>query len=159
MRNVITFTKVCLPYGWLGNMSPHPVTYKDIRYPTAEHLFQALRFSEDHIIQTEIIKHNSPMRAKMMCKPYLNECIIAPRSEKDIENMLMVLLLKIDTHLDLREKLANTNDDIIIEDVTKRPNESGLYWGAAWNGTEWHGTNMLGQCWMSIRSLITGAVK
>lgn len=154
MSNIVTFTKVSLPYGWLGNMSAHPVPYKEIVYPTAEHLFQALRFSEDHIIQTEIIKYNSPMKAKMMCKPYLPECIITPRSEKDIENMLMVLLLKIDTHLDLREQLLNTGDSIIIEDVTKRPNESGLYWGAAWNGTVWNGTNMLGQCWMNIRSLI-----
>lgn len=152
--NTITFTKVSLPYGWLSNMSPHPVVYKNIRYPTTEHLFQALRFPNDHIIQTEIIKHNSPMRAKMMCKPHLDECIITPRSEQDIENMMTVLLLKIDTHPDLREELLATGESLIIEDVSKRPNESGLYWGAAWNGVDWEGVNMLGQCWMEIRSLI-----
>lgn len=152
--NIITFTKVNLPYGWLGNMSPHPVIYRDIRYPTTEHLFQALRFPKDHFIQNEIVKYNSPIRAKMMCKPYLKDCIVTPRSDQDIENMMTVLLLKVDTHLDLREELLSTGESLIIEDVSKRPNKSGLYWGAAWNGVEWEGVNMLGQCWMEIRSLL-----
>ncbi len=35
----IAFTKVDLPYGWLGNMSPHIVKYQNQWYRTAESLF------------------------------------------------------------------------------------------------------------------------
>ena len=147
----ITFTKVKLPYGWLGNMSAHPVVWRGKTYPTTEHLFQALRFDENHPIIDEICSHNSPMRAKMAVKPYLNETIIEPRSLEDIENMIKVLNLKIDTHTDLRDALINTGDRTIIEDVSARPSESGLFWGAKRDGTGWTGYNILGECWMSIR--------
>jgi predicted NAD-dependent protein-ADP-ribosyltransferase YbiA (DUF1768 family) len=33
-------------YGWLGNMSPHPVKYEGKWWLTAEALFQALRFGK-----------------------------------------------------------------------------------------------------------------
>ena len=59
----------------------------------------------------------------------------------------------------------------IIEDVTSRPNESGLFWGAAQvdddvaiamerinmtvvreDGKNWYGQNVLGKIWMKIRA-------
>lgn len=52
--NVITFTKVALPYGWLGNMSPHPIVVAGKTWKTAESLFQALRFAEDDPVREEI---------------------------------------------------------------------------------------------------------
>jgi len=39
---MIAFKKVKDPYGWLGNMSPHPIG----EFRTAEHLFQATRFKD-----------------------------------------------------------------------------------------------------------------
>ena len=63
----ISFTKVALPYGWLGNMSPHPVTYNEEVWRTTEALFQALRFN-DPSIQKEIRDEKSPMGAKLKAK-------------------------------------------------------------------------------------------
>jgi hypothetical protein len=40
---IISFTKVDLPYGWLGNMAPYPLAYEDLTYWTTATLFQALR--------------------------------------------------------------------------------------------------------------------
>lgn len=154
MNDVITFTKVKLPYGWLGNMSPHPVTHNNILFPTTEHLFQALRFDPTHPIISEINKHNSPMRAKMMIKSVKDDMIVVPRSNEDIENMLKVLLLKIETHENLKEELLTTGDLEIIEDVTARPNDSGVFWGAALINGQWTGQNILGKCWMAIRTNI-----
>ena len=49
MGKDIAFTKVKLPYGWLGNMSPYPIKFGDDTYLTTEALFQALRFSDPEI--------------------------------------------------------------------------------------------------------------
>lgn len=152
--NYISFTKVSLPWGWLGNMSPHPVELNGVEYPTTEHLFQALRFDPSHPIINEICKHKSPIRAKMMVKPYRNEFVITPRSEQDIENMIGVLQLKIDTYPNLKYDLSSTGDSLIVEDVSGRPTESGLFWGAKRVGSEWIGNNTLGKCWMRIREWV-----
>ena len=61
---MIAFTKVDLPFGELGNMSPHRITYEGKRYKTAEALFQALRF-EDEEIREELRSLASPMAVKM----------------------------------------------------------------------------------------------
>lgn len=48
MEEVIAFTKVNLPYGWLSNMSPHPLDFGGT-WRTSEALFQSLRFSDNDI--------------------------------------------------------------------------------------------------------------
>ena len=64
---MIAFTKVALPFGDLGNMSPHRITYQGKRYKTAEALFQSLRF-QDEDIQDAIRTSPSPMTAKMIAQ-------------------------------------------------------------------------------------------
>ena len=59
--SVVTFTKVKLPNGWLGNMAPYPLEYEGVTYRTSEALFQALRFALGPI--REVI-----MGAKMVAK-------------------------------------------------------------------------------------------
>ena len=80
----IAFTKVALPYGWLGNMSPHPVFYDGKWWPTTEHLFQALRFDpkKDMRIIEEIRAKSSPMGAKMHSKRHKDKWVIARRGGK-----------------------------------------------------------------------------
>ena len=51
---VVTIRKVREPFGILGNMSRHPVTYNGLVWPHTEALFQALRFAEDDPIREEI---------------------------------------------------------------------------------------------------------
>lgn len=119
---MICFTKVKLPYGWLSNMSPHPVG----GYRTAEALFQSCRF-KDQKIRDAIAAEKSPMGAKMVAKKHAAQMDVVPRSEWDLKLMRMVLELKLDAHPDLKAALLATGDEEIIEDVTNRPNESGLY--------------------------------
>ena len=64
---VIEFTKVDLPYGWLGNMYASPISYEGKIWLTSEALFQALRF-EDEEIRELIRLEKSPMGAKMKAK-------------------------------------------------------------------------------------------
>jgi ribA/ribD-fused uncharacterized protein len=148
---VIAFRKVREPYGWLGNMSPYPIMYTGETWLTSEALFQALRF-DDTSIRREIREQKSPMAAKMVSKKYTDHFIVTPRSIIDLNNMRLVLSLKIEQHPELRKMLIATENAQIIEDCTARQNDSGLFWGAALIGGEWIGKNTLGELWMELRN-------
>ncbi len=66
----IAFTKVKLPYGWLGNMAPYPVKYDGKLWPTTEHLFQALRFDAPAIWE-KILAESNPFEANLIAKHYI----------------------------------------------------------------------------------------
>lgn len=165
----IAFTKVALPFGWLGNMSPHKVIvppellpkfiggqdWNPIEFRTAEAAFQALRFVEPIIdknldIFHAICREKSPMGAKMVAKKNAARMIVVPRSKEDVSNMLKVLTLKLEQHPKLKEELLET-DGPIIEDCSNRRNDSGLFWGAAKVEGEWIGHNNLGKLWVQLR--------
>lgn len=92
--SVISFTKVSLPNGWLGNMSRYPVMYDGHVYHTAEHLFQALRFPPGQY-RARIRDIKSPMAAKMYAKTVSAYMCITPRSDEDVQNMRVVLRHKL----------------------------------------------------------------
>jgi len=146
----ISFTKVNLPFGWLGNMSPYPIEYDGKTWRTSEALFQALRFGSEEI--REMIRaEKSPMGAKMKAKKYREHMNIKPLSEEDTKNMQMCIRLKLEQHPDLQDELASTQGNQIVEDVTSRPRGSGLFWGAMKTDSGWEGKNVLGKIWMEIR--------
>lgn len=148
----ITFTKVKLPYGWLGNMAPFPIVYEGKGWRTTEALFQALRF-EDEEIREAIREEKSPMGAKMMAKSLANRMTVQPQSLADLGLMKKVLLLKLEQHPHLLPQLLETNPREIIEDVTSRQRGSGLFWGAGRQPDgSWLGKNYLGKIWMVLRS-------
>jgi len=148
---VIGFTKVALPYGWLGNMSPFPLEFGGKQWRTSEALFQALRF-KDEGIQELIRQEKSPMGAKFVMKANKEHITTEPHSKKDVMNMKMCLKLKLQQHPNLVEELINTGDKIIIEDVTARGDKGGnLFWGAMLVDGEWVGENTLGKLWMDLR--------
>lgn len=148
---IISFTKVDLPYGWLGNMAPYPVAYEDLTYRTTEALFQALRF-DDPAIREQIRAEKSPMAAKMRAKKHAAARVVAPLGAQDLDNMRLVLALKLSFHPPLRRQLLDTGEAQIVEDCSKRPRGSGLFWGAALIAGAWKGDNMLGKLWMALRS-------
>ena len=47
---IIAFRRVKDAYGWLGNMSPYPITYMGNAWRTSEALFQALR-TDDYAVR------------------------------------------------------------------------------------------------------------
>lgn len=151
----ITFTKVSLPHGWLGNMSPYPIRYRGQEWRTAEALFQALRFASP-AIREEIRSQKSPMTAKMVAKQHGEKAMaFVPRSAPDLRLMRFVLTLKIKQHPDLRQRLVETAPLEIIEDVTNRADRPGAcFWGKAWKPEikTWVGENALGELWMDLRT-------
>ena len=150
--------------GWLGNMSPHKIMYEKACWLTAEALFQALRFpmgavnDEGENIREIIRAQTSPMAAKLKAKARAirGERNIIPMEDEDLKNMRMVLRLKFKRNCNpLERDLLATGDRLIVEDCSKRPRGSGLFWGAKRlpDGT-WEGTNMLGKLLMELRTEI-----
>lgn len=146
----IAFTKVRLPGGWMGNMSPHAVTADGREWRTCEALFQALRFPEGDV-RTSIWRAKSPMQAKIIAKGNLDKMVVRRYSQRDVRNMLQVLRLKIEQHPDLGTLLDQTGNALLVEDVTSRMGGSGLFWGAAKFEWGWEGRNWLGGLWMELR--------
>ena len=162
--SVIAFTKVASPYGWLGNMSPHPVVFRGVRYRTTEALFQCLRFPNDGRVQRGILGMKSPMGAKMHAKRHRTRLKVSICDAADLKRMALCLRLKCEQHPELRAMLVATGRADLIEDCTARPRDveidgknhaAGLpFWGARWNlrSREWDGVNALGKLWMELRS-------
>jgi len=151
-NGVIAFTKVKLPYGWLGNMSSYPVEYQGRNYRTTEALFQSLRFLnvKQYAIADEIIAQTSPMAAKMIAKKHRAKLKLSDKS--DLEWMRLCLHLKVAQHPELIPMLLETGDIPIVEDCTRRPRGSSFLWGAINRGSYWEGHNWLGKLWKEVRS-------
>ncbi len=147
---MILIKKVKEEFGWLGNMSPYSVEFEGKTYRTTEALFQALRFDDDEIIEA-IREQKSPMAAKMIAKKHRDRMVVTPLSTADLDNMRLVLRLKLEQHPRLRTALLATGTEEIVEDCTKRPRGSGLFWGAALRDGAWVGENWLGRLWMELR--------
>lgn len=149
-------------------MAPFPVSFGGREWRTAEALFQALRFCDrggpqvaldghlvtDHLdVVEKIWRQKSPMAAKMVTKKVRDRMVVEPFSRHDLDNMRLVLRLKVEQHPGLAALLDATGDVELIEDCSNRMGGSGLFWGAArmpWG--RWVGENHLGKLWMELRS-------
>ena len=158
--SVVRIGRTKAPFGWLGNMSAHPVVdQRGTQWHTAEALFQAMRYERESPFWYQILAERNPMRAKFASKKYKEHRVVVPQLAQDTDNMSLVLALKFDQHPWMRETLARTTG-YIAEDCTRRQRGSGLFWGAALKaGTDpllessWSGTNALGHILMSLRAI------
>lgn len=148
--SVVSFTKSRLPNGWMGNMSPFPVSYRGKEWRTAEALFQALRF-DDAGVREQIRAEKSPMGAKFVAKREAAKMVVEPTSHQDLSNMELVLRLKLEQNPLLKLQLLQTGESDIVEDVTSRQHGRNLFWGAAFDGSSWTGGNALGNMWVKLR--------
>jgi ribA/ribD-fused uncharacterized protein len=157
MNNLIPFTSVALPYGWMGNMAPYPLNFENRVWRTSEALFQAMRFENEEL--SELIRsQTSPMAAKMKAKSNRNQMILEPHSGEDLDNMRLVIDLKFGQHPTLAEMLIKTGNSYIYENVEKRKSKSGLFWGAIFdNENNMRGQNQLGLILMEKRAALMGA--
>ena len=161
LGSVVAIRRVRDPFGYLGNMSPHPVSCHGAggEFATAEALFQALRFPRGSQTREEIRMAHSPMVAKMHAKQNIVLMHVVPRSVQDLENMRFVLALKVARHAEVKNGLLSTCDRDIVEDCSAHQTESGLYWGAALRDREWFGLNTLGVLWMELRARLRAATQ
>lgn len=150
--DTIFIRRVRDPFGWMGNMSPHPVTTGGLTYRTTEALFQCMRLGLGSPLAEEVRAQRSPMSAKMIAKKHRARFIVAQQSPQDVENMRACVRLKADQHPELLRQLLGTGPRRIVEDCSRRPHGSGTFWGAARQDSgRWQGHNWLGEIWMALR--------
>jgi predicted NAD-dependent protein-ADP-ribosyltransferase YbiA (DUF1768 family) len=132
---MIAFSKTAEEWGWLGNMSAHPLRWEGRVWRTAEALFQALRFA-DEAVREAIRAKASPMAAKFVAKAHKEQMVVEPCSPQDVENMRRVLRLKL------------AGNAVIVEDCSRR---RASPWGARLVDGRWEGQNLLGLLWAELR--------
>ena len=150
MENYIGFRKVRDSYGWLGNMSAHPIEYKGKIWRTCECLFQCLRFEDEDIIEM-LRNKRSPMTVKMKSKKYKDRMVVEVMSGRDVDNMRLVVGLKYEQYEWIKEELRKLRGKVIYEDVSnRRGGKRKLFWGGKLEGGQFIGENVLGKIWMEL---------
>ena len=91
------------------------------------------------------------MAAKMKAKKFREQMVILPMSERDVENMKMVVKLKFDQNEVLKSKLILTGIHKIVENIGDRNGVRHLFWGMKKVNGEWIGENTMGKILMEIR--------
>lgn len=143
MAEVIRFYRVGEPYGLFSNLSPHPV-FIDRRWPTAEHSFQAQKFSDDEA-KDAIANTDSPAEAARLGRG-TRWSLRADWNDVRDDVMRIVVRAKVAQHRSVYEALMETGDAQIVEHTT-----NDHYWADGGDGS---GRNMLGRILMEIRAEI-----
>jgi len=144
-RPKIFFHYIDQLYFELSNSSPYAVHYDGKRYPTAEHLFQCMKFLP---YQPDIAEHIR------IYSQHSDDAILEAAEYVDFERrdwnlvkvakMEEVLYHKFTQHPSLQDMLASTRDIELIEDL---PEDS--FWGG---GRDGRGRNEMGKALMRIRA-------
>ena len=146
--NKDTITKFKGMFRFLSNFYSSPIRYQDFIYPTAEHLYQALK-TKDPDSRTKIRMLPTPGKAKRIGRK-----VILRENWEDVKDklMFMVIRLKFLQNSKLEEHLFNTGDDILIEGNYWHDN----YWGDCLCSKckNIKGRNQLGKTLMKVRKMI-----
>ena len=135
-------------YRFLSNFYKSPVSYQKETYPTAEHLFQALK-TKDEALKKQIRLASTPGEAKK-----IGQTIPLRKDWEEIKNKIMysVIQLKFLQNPELKKALFNTGKDILIE---------GNYWhDNTWGNCfclkckQIEGKNQLGKILMKVRKMM-----
>lgn len=151
-ENKIEFFAKDSPHFWLSNSANYPVVMDGVRYPTAEHLFQAQKFSEHRPdLAVKVRKTSNALDAIHIARAHAKDV----RSDwikggANVQAMRMVLLTKFTQYSELRIALLETGD---AEIVHASPNDA--FWGSAASANAiGRGRNMLGRTLMQTRELL-----
>jgi N-glycosidase YbiA len=141
----IYFYKVDQPYGCFSNFSPHPINCDGKIWLTVEHYYQAHKFynSCDQWLMEKIYQVPTPQEAAAIGR---NPDHKIRDDWEEVKSIIMEkgVLIKFQTHLDLKNILLATKEEFIIENSPK-----DYYWGCGKDGT---GRNELGRILMKIRA-------
>jgi ribA/ribD-fused uncharacterized protein len=135
------------PWYALSNFSSFAVEWNGHLWSTAEHAYQAAKFT-DPAIATLIREARSAHEAKKIGHDYGNQ----KRHdwyEVRLSIMEEILWKKVEQHPYVKERLLSTDDAELVEDS---PQDE--FWA---RGKYWKGQNQLGKLWMKIRAQLRTA--
>jgi N-glycosidase YbiA len=147
MNDPIFFTFTTDEFGWLSNLSPHPLIGPDGRqWPSGENLYQSEKYLQDSY--KEKIRQAKPREACLLGRNPPPGITLRPdwNNETKLKTMETCLRLKFSQHTDLKKMLVNTGDAKLIEHTSK-----DAFFGDGGDGT---GANHLGELLMILRDEI-----
>ncbi|KAH9942777.1 hypothetical protein B0H21DRAFT_696072 [Amylocystis lapponica] len=143
-RQRILFYHKYDPHYGFTNFSPHPVLYKNKRYPTAEHLFQSFKFQEHRPNLAEHIRTCSDWPSVAFSEAQRFQAEVRPDwKQVNVDKMDETLRCKFVQHANLRRELLATGDAELVEDSAK-----DVFWGIGADGS---GRNELGKALERLR--------
>jgi len=128
------------------NFASFQVVWRDIRWPTSEHAYQASHFFDTAPELAEQIRNASSAHdAYRLAKANADK---APENWNEIKLKIMeeIVRCKLEQHPYIQQKLRQTGNVLIVEDSPKDD-----FWG--W-GPDRTGRNELGKIWMRLREAI-----
>lgn len=124
---------------FLSNFYPFPILYNNLVFPTSEHLYQAMKMTNDDDVE-KIRKAKTPAKAKK-----LGNTLPIVGNWNDIKLQVMEITLRTKfNYPEMKEKLLATGDKDL---------EEGNTWGDKfWGTVDGKGENWLGKLLMKIRN-------
>jgi ribA/ribD-fused uncharacterized protein len=153
INEVISFRKTTEAFGGLSNMaSGYHLFVNDIIIPSAEHLYQAMRYPLYPNIQAEIIAQDNGMKAKMISNKYKSKYSRPDWDSIRIKIMRWVLEVKLSQNWEkFSELLISTGNKDIVEYSHK-----DKIWGVVLKSeSQLVGVNALGRLLMELREKYT----
>lgn len=129
------------PYGILQPDSPHPVMVDEQLFPTAEHAYQASKFTRPTIIE-QIRRSASVQDAQAIALMHRDERIV-DWGEIKVSLMEKILREKARQYQEITTLLQKSGDAFLGE-----ASPTDHFWATGNNG---EGENWLGRIWMKIR--------
>ncbi len=130
------------PWYIFSNFSSFAVEWRGHLWPTAEHAYQAAKFTDPEIV-TLIREARSAHDAKRVAHEYSDRVRLDWNEATKLAVMEEILWQKVEQHAYVKERLLRSRDDELIED-----SHTDNFWG---RGPYWKGANHLGKLWMKIR--------
>lgn len=141
------------PTGALANSSRHSIRFVGKIWPTAEHLFHAMKFHSRPDLQEQIRACPTAEDVKRLSIS-LNAHTPLHWGGIRVAVMTLVLYEKFVQNADARQALLATGDEELIEQIPDDypwDNQPNTFWGRLSDGV---GENRLGQILMSIRETL-----
>jgi N-glycosidase YbiA len=132
------------PHGCFSNFSQHGFVLDDLHWPTVEHYFQAQKFVGTPHLE-KVRQSKSPRVAARLGRSRALPLRSDWEMVKD-EVMQQAVLLKFQTHDDIRAILLATENQAIVENSPR-----DYYWGCGKDGS---GQNKLGRILMHVRAIL-----
>jgi len=150
---VAGITKVNAPWGILGNFAQAPIVVDGVSFPTSEHLFHIMKFTDSEVRKDILGLGGMPL--KWASKKYEKEGY----RRQDwgsiiVDAMKYCLVKKYEQNEMFRKELERSRGLFILEDETSRKKgKAADSWGAvkSADGTEYVGPNLLGRLMMELR--------
>lgn len=140
-KNIIKFYRARGPNGFLSNLYKKPVIFEDREFSCSEYSYVYEKIKDPEVREWAMLCPKPHILAGL-AHSLLSWDIVKDWSKIKFDRMFNVLRAKF-SDPDLKEKLLNTGDSILIED-----SKTDGIWGIGKSGK---GKNMLGKLLMKVR--------